>query len=61
MRRPKGELRFHLFKDEIKTRVDRSDPHWLQTLDYGSHPEKANLLQKKSTIDFDLMENRAEN
>jgi hypothetical protein len=35
MRSPKGELRFDLYRDEIKTRVDRSDPNWLQNLDYS--------------------------
>lgn len=34
MRKPKGELRFNLFKNNITTRFDRADPDWLQTLDY---------------------------
>lgn len=35
MHKPRGELRFNLNRDQIKTRVDRSDPHWVQTLDYS--------------------------
>lgn len=34
MKKPKGELRFNLFKNQIKTKIDRADPNWLQTLDY---------------------------
>lgn len=35
MKKPKGELRFNLFKNQIKTKIDRADPNWLQTLDYS--------------------------
>ena len=42
MGKPKGQLRFYLNREKIKTRVDRSDPDWLQTLDYN--PEKITTL-----------------
>ena len=62
MRKPRGELRFHLFKDEIKTRVDRSDPNWLQNLDYSpKYGQHKVSIKKKLTIDFDLTPNRCEN
>ena len=52
MRSPKGELRTNTFREQIKTRKDRADPHWMQTIqyerNYGSIDAKNN-----ATIDFD--------
>ena len=49
MGRTKGQLRFYLNREKIQTRVDRSDPDWLQTLDYN--PEKITTLDNSKTID----------
>ena len=35
MKKPRGELRFGMFRNEIRTRIDRADPNWMQTLDYS--------------------------
>lgn len=56
MHKAKGEVRFNLFRNKIVTRVDRSDPHWSQALEYDV-PNHT----KKSSIDFNAMEIRREN
>ena len=46
----------------IKTRVDRADPQWLQTLDYSPNIKvEDDKNQKITTIDFNQTTNRNEN
>lgn len=65
MRKPRGELRFNLFRNEIRTRVDRADPHWMQTLDYSPDIEmdasREKIKKISATIDFNTHTNRKEN
>ena len=35
----KGEKRFFLYRDQVKTRVDRSDKDWHTYLDYNWHKQ----------------------
>ena len=59
MREPRGQVKFNLNKDKIKTRLDRSDPDWMQNLDYK--PENLSTLRDHNTIDFDLLTSRKPN
>ena len=49
MPKTKGEKRFFLYKDEIKTRIDRSDKQWHTFLEYN--PDIKQKLNKTITID----------
>lgn len=57
MPKTKGEKRFFLYKDDIKTRIDRSDKQWNTFLEY-----KADIQPKlNKTITIDQQIDRKDN
>ena len=34
MSSPRGHIKFDRYRKQIKTRIDRSDPHWGMTINY---------------------------
>lgn len=59
MKKAKGQVKIDLNRQQIKTRIDRSDQHWVQTLDYN--PEDLTTLRDHNTLDFDLVSPRKPN
>jgi hypothetical protein len=53
---PKGEKRFFLYRDQVRTRQDRNDRHWHTFLEYES-----DQLRRTTAVDFNQTLNRRSN
>lgn len=49
MSKPKGHMNFSKFRDQITTRIDRSDPNWGMSLNYEDLHINPEFYNKKSS------------
>lgn len=57
LRSPRGEMRINSFREQIKTRKDRADPNWMQTIQYDPNYDGKDP-KRNQTIDYELTTNR---
>jgi len=56
MERPKGNVKFDLYRDMVKVRCDRPDPVWNTKIEYDISPRA-----DYKTLDFDVISPRKMN